>query len=210
MFVGWDTLIDYISLLQVFTQATTSEQTVFRVWKYIDLASFFRLLLGSSTFFEWHIGSIIPFVGLIFLWYAWKSFRQIEGRNQEQLHWAICITFTLVLNIYMGIYDSTFIVLACLLTLNSLYSSLPLSIQSMPTTLKTIFILLYLTPWLSQYLAQQIGIQVFTLVLFALGVFQFHLVHTFQSLSRRSPSHPVFKPTSSYTDELKEKERCAL
>jgi hypothetical protein len=210
MFVGWDTLIDYISLLQVFTQVTTSEQTVFRVWKYIDLASFFRLLLGSSTFFEWYIGSIIPFVGLIFLWYAWKSFRQIEGRNQEQLHWAICITFTLVLNIYMGIYDSIFIVLACLLTLNSFYASLPLSIQSMPTPLKTIFILLYLTPWITQYLAQQIGVQIFTLVLFALGVYQFHLVYTFHSLSGDSPSPPVFKPISSYTDELKEKERCAL
>lgn len=197
MVVGWGPLIDYVALLQGFAQATTSEHTVFRVWKYIDLASFFRLLFGSHNFLEWHLGSIIPFIGLAFLWYVWKSFRHITVKHQEQLLWAICITFTLVINIYMGIYDSIFIVLACLLTLNSLYASLPLSLQSIPIPLKTIFILLYLTPWISQYLAQQIGVQIFTLVLLALGFYQFHLVHAFNSVSGRHSSPRVFKPTSS-------------
>jgi len=210
MVVGWGPLIDYVTLLQGFAQATTSEHTVFRVWKYIDLASFFRLLFGSHNFLEWHLGSIIPFMGLAFLWYVWKSFRDITLKQQKQLLWAICITFTLVINIYMGIYDSIFIVLACLLTLNSLYASLPLSLQSIPIPLKTIFILLYLTPWISQYLAQQIGVQIFTLVLLALGVYQFHLAHAFHSISGHAPSLPGFKPTSSHTDELQEKERCAL
>ncbi len=198
--VGWDTLLAYMALLEKFTLATTSEQTVFRVWKYIDLASFFRLLFGGHIFLEWHIGSYMPLVGLAFLVYVWHSFRGINVKIREQLLWATCITFTLVLNIYTGIYDSIFIVIACLLTLNCLYSSFPLSLQSMPISLKTILILLYLTPWISQYFAQQIGVQIFTLVLFALGVYQFHLAQAFQSISGHAPSLPGFKPTSSHTD----------
>jgi len=192
-------LLDYMALLQKFTLATTSEQTVFRVWKYIDLASFFRLLFGGHIFLEWNIGSYMPFVGLAFLVYVWQSFRQINAKIRDQLLWATCITFTLVLNIYTGIYDSIFIVVACLLTLNCLYSSFPLSLQSMPIPLKTILILLYLTPWISQYFAQQIGIQIFTLVLFALGVYQFRLVHAFHSVSVHSTSPPVFKPALPLT-----------
>lgn len=69
----------------------------------------------------------------------------------------------------------------------------------MPLPLKTILILLYITPWISQYFAQQIGVQSFTLVLLALGVYQFRLVHSFHSISEHSPSPPEFKPTSSYT-----------
>lgn len=71
--------------------------------------------------------------------------------------------------------------------------------SALPLPLKTILILLYITPWISQYFAQQIGVQSFTLVLLALGVYQFRLVHSFHSISEHSPSPPEFKPTSSYT-----------
>jgi hypothetical protein len=78
----------------------------------------------------------------------------------------------MVLNIYLGIYDTTLAVLSVLLMTDVLYrhedgNRLPLS-----PAYKLILLLLYVVPWITQPIARLSGIQLYTLVLALLGIYQ--------------------------------------
>jgi hypothetical protein len=79
--------------------------------KYVDLSSFSALvpagrsLPGLTIFF-----TVACCAFLALLWFWWKS--SGAGRPFNHLSWAATITWTLLLNVYVPIYDSTLIVLA--------------------------------------------------------------------------------------------------
>jgi membrane protease YdiL (CAAX protease family) len=100
----------------------------------------------------------------------WKTNR---GREQDQsLVWAITLSWTLVLNLYLGIYDTSIVVLSVLLTTNAFYREANNHQYELTPTYKVILLLLYLAPWVTQPIAKLTGIQPFTLVLAWLGCYQ--------------------------------------
>ncbi len=99
----------------------------------------------------------------------WRAERKSE--NDQSLVWALTLAWTPVLNIYMGIYDSSLIVLSVLLTTDVLYRRVA-DRTRLSYGYKTILLLLYVTPWITQAVARLTGIQFYTLTLVLLGCFQ--------------------------------------
>src|SRR5262249_3750984 len=118
--VGWAGCWEYIKMLLFFTQATTGAGTVFRDWKYVDVASFFRLLLRGHVYLRWALtGAAFLLVLPLLFRFWWKADRTREPI--QSMVWAFTITWTLVLNLYLGIYDTTLVILSLLLTANTDY-----------------------------------------------------------------------------------------
>lgn len=170
--LGWQGCLGYLNSLLFFTSASANSLTLFRSWKYVDINSFFRLLLGSEQLLRWTMtvavfAIVLPF--LIRIW--WHAGGRREG---ESLMWALTINWTLILNLYVGIYDTTLIVLSMLLLTD--YISRQPERASLEPTFKYMLALLYLAPWITQPLARITHVQIFTVVLAAVGAYQIRLL----------------------------------
>lgn len=177
LLVGTQGCLSYLKMLLVFADASASSQTtVLKLWKYVDLNSFFRLLLEDFFYLRWAVSGLVFLVVLFWLIKIWWSARS-KGQNQQHLVWAITLTWTLTLNVYLGIYDATLVVLSVLLTTQVIYQRSNTPITEFSPAYKLLLLLLYLTPWVTQPIARLIGIQLFTIALVLWGVYQ---VHQFQ------------------------------
>jgi hypothetical protein len=102
---------------------------------------------------------------------AWYQVEPAEAKGPIRI-WALTLAWTPVLNLYMGIYDSSIVVLAALLTSDVFFRTARGDEPALPPALKYIFLLLYLTPWVTQPLARATGIQIYTLVIALFGCYQ--------------------------------------
>lgn len=183
--VGWRGCAGFINTLLYFTNASTSAASGLRSWKYVDVNSFFRLLLGHHSYLRWTMTAAAFLFGLPFLLRIWWQGDR-EKRDEQSLVWALTITGLLVLNLYVGIYDSTLVVLSVLLTTDVFYRQADNNQSSLPASYKFILLLLYLVPWITQPVARLTGLQLFTLVLALFGSYQ---IIQFQRLVRgRTPA----------------------
>jgi hypothetical protein len=175
--VGWPVSRNYVQLLLGVARTTTgSEGAIIPSWKYVDLNSFLRLLLGTSPVNQVLLLLIVagPLAFLAAAW--WRSVRY--GEDQRRVVWAATITWTLLANLYVGVYDSVLVVLSVLLTAEVLYQRGQEG-NRWGRAFPVLLLLLYLAPWFSQHLALAAGVQVYSLVLLALGVYQLILIRAF-------------------------------
>ncbi len=194
--VGRQGCLGYIKTLLYFTNASTSAASGLRSWKYVDINSFFRLLLGQHTFLRWTMTAAVFLIVLPFLFRLWWQSNS-ERRDEQSMVWALTLTWTLVLNLYVGIYDSTLVVLSVLLMSDVLYRQVKGDQLWLPATFKVILLLLYVVPWMTQPIARLTGLQIFTLVLAVFGgyqIIQFQLReprdrNALSSVRRLSSSH---------------------
>ena len=77
------------------------------------------------------------------------------------------------MNLYFGVYDVTLVVVSVLLLTAWHYRRGGLS-----SGYKFLLLLLYATPWFSQTLTKAVGLQLFTLVLAALGIYVLRQMRT--------------------------------
>jgi hypothetical protein len=169
--VGWQGCVGFINTLLYFTNASTSAASGLRSWKYVDVNSFFRLLLGHYSNLRWTVTAASFLFGLPFLLRIWWH-GELQNRDEQSLVWASMISGTLVLNLYVGIYDSTLVVLGVLLTTDVLYRRADSTQSSLPASYKFILLLLYVVPWITQPVARLTGLQMLTLVLALFGSYQ--------------------------------------
>jgi hypothetical protein len=169
--VGLQGCIAYLNTLLFYTNSSVNVESGLRTWKYVDITSFFRLLFGNHAQLRLFLTGAVFLLVLPFLaqlW--WKAERKAE--DERDLLWAATLTWTLVLNLYLGIYDTTLVVLSVLLFTNFLY------VRSVPTRpalspqYKVLLLCLYVIPWVTQPVARLTHIQLFTLVLVFLGTYQ--------------------------------------
>jgi len=167
----------YLNVLLFFKDASTSSTSGLLSWKYVDINSFFRLLLGEHPQLRW-IMTIVAFAaGLPLLFRAWWRSPAQVGSDQS-LVWGITINATLVLNLYLGIYDSTLVVLSVLIATDFLYRRagndrrVANSVSPLPPVYQLLLLLVYLVPWFTQPLARLTHVQLYTLVLAAFGAWQ--------------------------------------
>ena len=158
--VGEASCLDYVRLLTAYIHAATGRSEIFLTWKYVDLVSFVRMLPGGHTLIgRCGIGAIaIAAFGFVFA--QWR-------RGLQPLVWAGTITGTLVLNVYVGIYDTTLVVLSALLTADVL-----LRRGRFTSGFRLLLLSLYVVPWFSQFLARVTGVQLYTLVLAGCALYQ--------------------------------------
>ncbi len=83
----------------------------------------------------------------------------------------MAVTATLVLNLYVGIYDSVLIVPALWLTAEEVYRRT----GELASTFQWLLLVVFISPWISQFLAGSIGLQIDTLALLAVGGYQLSL-----------------------------------
>ncbi len=184
--VGLDVCLGYADVLLAFRKSTSGADGLeLRTWKYVDLNSCLQLLVGSSPWRTVLLGLVAaaPLALLVRLWMKWDSLDD----ERRVLAWAAALTWTPVLNLYVGVYDSVIVVLSALLTADVLYRRSGSATPLRSSGLAYVLLLVGLTPWFSQALARAWGVQVYTLALVGLGVYQFWLArgHLAAELARR-------------------------
>jgi hypothetical protein len=103
---------------------------------------------------------------------GWKSARR-EG-SVRRLVWAAAITWTLLVNAYVPIYDAALAAIAVVLTLGALKESGWNTAQSWIVLLAVV---MEVTSWFTVGFAAMHGIQFFSIALALLGVAQLLLLH---------------------------------
>jgi hypothetical protein len=121
----------------------------------VDALSFFLPFLGKQA---WLAVVVLAVVITPFLIQAWR--RDPAGS------FALAITWMLVLNFYVVIYDSTLIILAVVLTAGSLAH------RHLPRGFRWLLLALFLIPWVARQSAQSYGLQPMTIALVAFGCYQ--------------------------------------
>jgi len=165
--VGAQGLVNYMNILLYLSHHAVASISGLKSVMYVDINSFARLLTGGHSYARW--GLILSIVGLTlpplirFWWYAKKS--------EPELVWGATIAWTLVLNIYLGIYDTTLMVLAALLASAFVFRQGNMVKQPLSTVFKYMLVLIYLVPWFTQLIAEVTRVQLFTLVILAFGLF---------------------------------------
>ena len=180
--VGYETSIEYVRLLFGVSNTVLRSEEIFRTWKYVDIFSFSRLLFGTlspAVLVLIVIASLVPIIYSIKLW--WKI-NCLNKSSQEFLK-ASAITLTTIINLHFAIYDTVILVLSILLTVNALYrnSTVQNSTELSPV-FKVLLMLIYILPWISQYLARITGFHLFTLAVAFIGSHQIFLARTYSSL----------------------------
>jgi Glycosyltransferase family 87 len=183
--VGKETCLSYIPALLGFTSTTTGAGMERKDWKFVDLNFFFRNLFGEPTLIGTVLWVLLAAGPLAVLLISWWRYPRLEP-DRRQLIWAGTLAWTLVINLYMGIYDVILVVLAAIWTADTLYQSKPAS-QPLPAVFRAILIGLFLVSWFTQPLTRLTGIQAITVVLFMAAAYPLVLAR----ISPRVPSPTV-------------------
>lgn len=152
--------------------------------KYVDLTSFSSFVHGGRS---WP-GLAILFLGVaavaVFLLRNWGRSPRC-GKPFNALLWATTITWTLLLNVYVPMYDSILIVLALIVTAAALRQ-----IPGAPLrrTFRALWLLILLGSWVSGWLDGRTSIQLLTLLFAAMGVLQFAVLRRLVLFAPR-PAH---------------------
>jgi Glycosyltransferase family 87 len=178
----------YMRMLRDFGRVTGVRGTShLQLWKYLDLNSAFAAIPdGGSvlgmTLLIFSIGAISAILAVL----LWKSV--LCGRPVQWLAWAATLTWTLLLNVYVPIYDSVLVTIAIVLTLGAL-RELGWSIAAEWITF--LAIILFAVSWETESLAEIHGLQLLTIMLAAVGSAQLLLLHR---AMRQTLPQPVASP----------------
>ncbi len=173
----------YLDMLASFSHAKTTGQHL--LFFDVDAFAFFLPFLGKYT---WFAVLALAVAVMPFLIQAWR--RDPAGS------FALAITWTLVLNFYVVIYDSTLIILAVVLTAGALAR------PHLPRSFRWLLLLLFLVPWVARQSAQNYGFQPMTIALIAFGCYQLWATlssHRGISIVAEVPVPEVSSPSSNLT-----------
>ena len=159
----------WIMRLRVFSLYATSDVAILRRTKYVDLNSFFTVLLGASSI-ERGIATIATSAAfLILAWNWWRARHQTH--DVQRYLWAATLTWTMMINIYVPVYDTIVLVPAAALIACSLAGA----DQQKQAGLQIWLIVLWLLPWLTQSWADYLRLQILTVVLAGFGYWALQL-----------------------------------
>jgi len=178
LLVGEPICRDYVRVVLNFTGTTTGGGLVRKEWKWVDLNFFLRLLLGGPSTLQSALLLLLSLPPLAFLCRAWWRYASAE-QGYRSLLWATTVTWTLVVNLYIGMYDTILVAIAALVTAGVLSGTGSV----LPERFRGMVLVLFATPWVAQPIAiltqratgGASGLQCYTLVLAAFGIYQLML-----------------------------------
>ena len=147
--IGLSGVPRYLAMLRLFSELTASYPN----GREIDAVSFFLPFAGSPLAYAVLAG--LSAIALPFIIKAWRA-------NSETA-WSHAIIWTLVLNFYVLLYDSTLVILAVMISVGALIET--------PATLRWLLLFVFVTPWAHTGLAQSYGFRPMTVALIALGCY---------------------------------------
>jgi hypothetical protein len=167
--IGAEGMTPYIQTLKLYGRITTSNGSAQQLFKYIDLNTFVRILSGGASWDSHAVSIVVGGAAFVCLGAAWMASDR-HSRVSEDFLWAATIAWTLVVNVYVPVYDGIMIVLSAILMAGGLYRtcSAPLG-ESDLRRFHASLIALYFFAFVTQYLASVIRLQVITLIVAMLG-----------------------------------------
>lgn len=161
----------YITMLLSFARGSAGVQahSFKQAWKYVDFASFASLVPGGRSW----LGQVLLFgcafwVACVLVRVWWKSAGLERATNT--MVWATTFTWTLVLNVYVPIYDSILVVPSIIATAGVLKGHSGTLLHRWFTFT---WLLSLAVSWITVDVAQASGFQMITVLLAALGILQF-------------------------------------
>lgn len=149
--------------MKVFAGIATTNESIIRRTKYVDLNSFFSILLGASSV-ERAIATLAAAAAFLFLGWTWRRARE-QSHDVQRYLWGATLTWTLMINIYAPVYDTILLIPAGALIARSMYGRS----KREQAGLQLWLIALWLAPWLTQSWADYLRLQILTPVLAGFG-----------------------------------------
>jgi hypothetical protein len=152
--------------------ARVQGHTFKEVWKYVDASSLWSSL--SSVLPAGLFRMVFPLMVACAGWVAFRlvrsGWRSIDGAEPARtLVWAATLSWTLVLNVYVPIYDCILVVLGVIATAGALKDDLG---KPYSRCFAVIWLLILGCSWITTQIAENTGVQIITFLLAALGIFQ--------------------------------------
>jgi hypothetical protein len=149
--------------MKVFAGIATTNESIIRRTKYVDLNSFFTILLGGGSAERVLATLAAAAAFLILAWTWWRN--RGQSHDVQRYLWGATLTWTLMINIYAPVYDTILLIPAGALVARSLYGRS----KREQAGLQLWLIALWLAPWLTQSWADYLRLQILTLVLAGFG-----------------------------------------
>jgi hypothetical protein len=177
----------YLRMLRFFAESSgLNGHSWLQLWKYIDLNAFSHAIPGGrSTAGLVILACLICCVAAWLALLLWKS--AAAGAPAQSLAWAVTLTWTLLLNVYIPRYDSILAAISLILTLAALQA---LGWRKELGRMILLALLVFAATWITEEIARSCKVQILTIVLFVLGVAQLILL---RAAIRREPT---FVPAS--------------
>jgi len=173
-FGGMQTWAAYVRFLSVFGRFVGFKgRSTYDLSLYVDIKSFMQAVCGG-----WTRAELVLFIAIAFAMAAWLAVMLWKsagsGRPAQSLAWAATLTWTLLLNVYVPIYDSVLIVIAAVLTLGALRE---LEWKTAMGWMTFLAVLVGVASWELESIAQSIGIQFAPILLAIFGLAQLYILH---------------------------------
>jgi len=172
-FTGFQIWPAYARFLSMFGKlAGLNGHSSLNLSKYIDCSSFSYLVPGGRSWVG--LAILMTITAAISAWLAlllWKS--ATGGRAVQYLAWASTLTWTLLLNVYVPIYDSVLAVIAIILTLGALKR---LQLSAAMGWFVFLSVLIFAGSWVTVSIAVSHQIQILSILLGILGLGQLILL----------------------------------
>jgi len=173
--------------MKVFAGIATTNESIIRRTKYVDLNSFFSILLGGSSATR-AIATLAAAAAFLFLGWTWWRARG-QAHDVQRYLWGATLTWTLMINIYAPVYDTILLVPAAALVARSLYCRS----KREQAGLQLWLIALWLAPWLTQSWADYLRLQILTLVLAGFGYWALTLARDSSALQVAMPQEEAIQ-----------------
>jgi hypothetical protein len=167
--VGWEGIVAYVNVVLTIGRAATNTNA-FASRFYVDFNNFFRMLASgpSTVTTTLFLATAVPLLALLV-----RTWLRVGPESSAvELLWPLTLTWTMLVNVYATTYDTPLAVAGLILTADQVrrYSS------HSQAPFWTVVTVLYVASWVPAFsLTGSARLQVFTLGLAAVGVYQLHL-----------------------------------
>jgi hypothetical protein len=164
----------YAQFLRLFSQLTgMGGQSALLLYKFVDLSSFLQAVGGGRSTPEMAIFALASMlIGAALAVLLWKSAR--GSGPLQSLAWAVTITWTLLLNIYVPMYDSVLVVLAMVLTIGAVKE---LEWSAAVNWVGTLSVLTFAVSWVSYDVARDHRVQLLSIAFAIFGLVQLYILY---------------------------------
>jgi hypothetical protein len=173
-FAGLDIWSTYAHFLTFFQQVSVYRgQSLLQLWEYVDLTSLsYSIPGGRSAIALTVLASLTIAILAVLAALSWKS--AAHRAPVQYLVWSATLTWTLVLNLYVPVWDSILVVVAVILTLGALRT---LVWGEAGQWVGLLAISIFAVTWNLAAKGNQHGSQWMTILLFLLGSTQLFLLY---------------------------------
>jgi hypothetical protein len=172
-FGGFAIWADYAHFLSLFGRvASFSDRSGLPLWKYVDLGSCLQALAGGASKTATMIAFAVTGAIAVVLCVLWLKSAKVS-RGAQPLVWATALTWTLLINIYVPVYDSVLAAASVLLTLAALES---LGWSRAVRWMVFVAAFTLAASWFTSAIAIAYRVQLLSIALAVLGTLQIHLL----------------------------------